>query len=54
MLIDFLRSDGVDKLLKQLPENDIAEADELMVFIDEKRHRPKLYLSTKIRNKIAG
>jgi hypothetical protein len=31
MLIDFLRSDGVDKLLKQLPENDIAEADELMV-----------------------
>jgi hypothetical protein len=40
------------KLLKQLPENDIAEADELMVFIDEKRHRPNLYLSTKIRNKL--
>jgi hypothetical protein len=26
------------KLLKQLPESDIVEADELIIFIDEKRH----------------
>ena len=43
------------KLSKRLPESDIVEADELIIFIDEKRpRRPKLYLSTKIRNKIAG